>query len=520
MEGIIKRCAGIGAKSTIAIVASLVLGVQTTTAQIVEHNVNVTGKGAEGYDVGQLGRQENEPSCAVNPLNELNVLCAYNWYGFADLPDKQGDSWIGFSETRNGITFIRRALTGTRQNSWNGQDFAADPTMLVWPGGAAVTNISGIRGGNSVMQIQRMMELNTETGFRHISEAGQIEIAAISGSNFIDKPDTRIIMDPNGGTTSVTMTLETGETVTREWPNFRIIVTFAVFNGSQQNIRTYSTWSDGFGAPGTWSNPRQITQTSGLDQGLSVANKGDQVLYVVRRFQEGNETDSIMGAISKNRGNRIGKVFKITDICAFDQVTLPDTAITVDSVSFRTNDFPWVSATGDEFLLVYSERPRDAAGNCVFNQGTRIMARSSRNGTSWSDAVEISPVAGHAFQFMPAVSCARGSCQALWYDTRNESLAFEAALTGIGTKHWEENPFIEDFDVQDGVLGYLRFRRTADVYTNRIRFAGNGDPLPDALSERVSVYQIDYDTNNEPYEREFNPDERAQFCRQYGAIQW
>ena len=432
-------------------------------------------------------------------------MCAYNWYGFADLPDKQGDTWIGFSETRDGRVFIRRPLTGTRANSWSGQDFAADPTMLAWPGGAAVTNIAGVRGGNSVMQIQRMMEVNSETGFRHISEAGQIEIAAISGVNFIDKPDARVIIDPQGGTQSVTMTLETGETVTREWPKFRIVVTYAVFNGSNQNIRTYSTYSDDFGAAGSWSNPQQITNSSGLDQGLSVANIGNEILYTVRRFSEGTETDAVVGAISKNRGQKIGKVFEITDICAFDQVTLPDSAITQDAVSFRTNDFPWVGATGDSYVLAYSERPRDGAGNCILDQGTRIMVRTSQNGTSWSDPVEVSPVAGHAFQFMPALNCARGNCQVLWYDTRNESAAFADALAGRTADHWANNPFIEDFSVVDGNLGALYFRRTADVYTSRITIAGNGDPITSVTPERVSVYQLGVDEFNNVFEREFNP---------------
>ena len=183
--------------------------------------------------------------------------------------------------------FIRRLLTGTKKNFWNGQGFMADPTMLVSEGFAAVTSISGIRGGNSIMQIQRMMELNTETGFRHFSEAGQIEIATISGSNFIDKPDARLIPHPDGGREEVTMTLEDGRTVTRELPRVRIVVTFAVFNGSAQNIRTFVTYNDCFGAAGCWSNPKQISQTSGLDQGLSVANIGSKFLYVIRRFADG-----------------------------------------------------------------------------------------------------------------------------------------------------------------------------------------------------------------------------------------
>ena len=166
------------------------LGSQSASAQeiqgVVDYNVNVTGTCAPPYelddgtvvefDCGQVGRQQNEPSCKVNPLNELNKLCAYNEYSLSDLPDKQGDTVIGYSESRDG-QFIRRLLTGTRPNNWNGQGFMADPTMLVSEGCAAVTSISGIRGGNSGMQIQRMFELNRETGFRFVWDAGQFDIA-------------------------------------------------------------------------------------------------------------------------------------------------------------------------------------------------------------------------------------------------------------------------------------------------------------------------------------------------------
>lgn len=483
------------------------------TSGVVDYNVNVTGTCAPPYtlddgtiiefDCGQVGRQQNEPSCKVNPLNELNRLCAYNDYSLSDLPGKQGDTVIGYSESRDG-RFIRRPLTGTRQNHWNGQDFMADPTMLVSEGFAAVTSISGIRGGNSVMQIQRMIELNTETGFRFYSEAGQVEIAKISGSNFIDKPDSRLIDHPSGGTEEVTMTLEDGRTITRELKRVRIVVTFAVFNGSSQNIRTYVTYNDCFGAAECWSNPKQISQTSGLDQGLSVANVGNTFLYVMRRFAEGTEADTIVGSVDKRAGaGNPGKVFDIgsdPEICAFDQVTLPDPLSPRNAVSFRTNDFPWVSATANEFVLVYAERPRDAAGNCL-DQGSRVVARTSQNGTKWSEAVEVSPVNGHAFQFMQSVACNDEFCQVLWYDTRNESAVYDALLgASVDEKHWEQNPFIEDFDVNDSNLGNLRFRRTADVYTTRIDIAGNGDPVPNLQPERVSRYVVD----DQGIEREVN----------------
>jgi hypothetical protein len=503
-------------------VASVVLLSTTASAQVVDENVNVTGSPAEGYDLGQPARQENEVSCAANPLNESNIVCAYNWYGYADLPDKQGDAWIAFSETTDGRRFIRRPLTGTKQNYSLGKEFAADPTMLVWPGGAAVTSIVGDRNGNSVMVIQRMMELNRESGFRHVSEAGQIEVASILGSNFIDKPDAKVLIKPGGGTRTVTMTLEEKDengnnlVVTRDWPEMTICVAFAVFNGSTQNVRTYSTCSDDFGAAGSWSNPRQISQTSGLDQGLSITNIGDTILYTARRFDSG-EGDAVIGAISNDRGYRIGKVFEITDLCAFDQPTLPDTGSADPDewrrAAARTNAFPWVSATGSRFVLVYAERPRDAQGHCLGDYsnvaGTRVMMRTSSNGTNWSDAVPVTPPGQPVhFEFMPNVACARGACNVVFYSTLTESQAFEALLGGPGgaaSRKWETDPYIDDFNVTDANLGLLRYRRTVDVFSSKITILGDGTPVPSANPERASRYQIDYDASGTPYEKESNP---------------
>lgn len=514
-------CASAKIRRSTCVFATLFLASAIASAQVVEGNVDVTGSPAAGYDLGQPARQENEPSCAVNPLNSSNILCAYNWYGYADLPAKQGDAWIGFSETTDGRQFIRRPLTGTKLNYPLGKGFAADPTMLVWPGGAAVTSIVGDRNGNTEMVIQRMVELNRESGFRHVSEAGQIVIASIQGSNFIDKPDAEVFIKPGGGTRTVTMTLEEKDkngknlVVTRQWPEMTICVAFAVFNGSTQNVRTYSTCSDDFGAAGSWSNPRQISQTSGLDQGLSMANIGDTILYTARRFDSG-DGDAIIGAISKDRGYRIGKVFTITDLCAFDQPTLPDAGSTLpdplNRAAARTNDFPWVSATGSQFVLVYAERPRDAQGNCLSDYshtaGSRIVMRTSSDGTHWTKAVPVTPPNLNEpvhFEFMPNVACARGACNVIFYSTLTESENFESLLTGAADQAWQHDPYIDDFNVNDAKLGLLRYRRSVDVFSSKITIASDGTPTTSANPERVSRYQVDYDAAGNPYEIEWNP---------------
>ena len=275
----------------------------SASAQVTQ-NVNVTGAPEAGFD-WQLYRQENEVSCGTNPNNELIILCAYNWYGYADLPNKLGDAWIAMSYTRDGENFTHKPLTGTLGKEYLGFGAAADPTTMVFPGGAIISNIVIDRDGNSKMVAQRLVEVNRETGSPYALEKRQQEISFIQGVNFIDKPSGAIIVRPGGGFREVTITTdetdENGEfiQVIRMWPEFTVCVSYAVFGGSNQNVRTYASCSDDFGAEGTWSNPRQISQnnTGGVDQGLAMAAIDDKVLYVARRFDSG-DGDAIIGSIA------------------------------------------------------------------------------------------------------------------------------------------------------------------------------------------------------------------------------
>ena len=451
----------------------------------VQENVNVTGTRAPFagtptwvdpitgqtpgvnriYNNGQLARQENEPSCGINPLNKLNILCSFNWYGFADRRE-QGDAWIGFSESLDGRTFTRRPLTGyNAHKNPIGKEFAADPTMLVFPGGAMVTFIAGDRSGNSVM---------------------------------VDHDN-----DP-----STPPQLE----ITRDWPNFRVVVSFADFGGSGENIRTWSTYSDDFGV--TWSNKRQISNTSGLDQGLSIEDKGDDLLYVFRRFDSGENRASIMGALSGDRGERIGKVFEITDICDFDMITSPSDE-NPNRASVRSNAFPWLSATDTHFVLAYVERPRDGAdglsGSCLNGYvdnapgdtelfdgvaGTRVVVRTSTDGKNWSAPKPVMPFNTNRkpwvdepdpntalppvhFNFMPTLDCARGSCNVIYYSTLTESQTYEK-LANDPAKPWEKTGFVEDFSVGNSKY----YRRFLDIFSTKIKILhGTGnDPGTPILS--------------------------------------
>jgi hypothetical protein len=379
-------------------------------------NVNVSGSPRPNFDWDPY-RQENEVSCGINPDNELIKLCAMNGYGYADVPDKLGDAWIWMSTTRNGYDWTNQPITGTIGDEYLGAGFAADPTVVVFPRGAIITSIAGDRDGNTKMYAQRLVEMPRETGIPYALEKRQQVITNFSGVNFIDKPHTEIIIKPDGAFRDVTVTTNEKDAFgefrqeLRQWPEFTICVSYAVFGGSKENVRTFATCSDDFGVEGSWSNPRQITQnnTGGLDQGMSSAAIGDEMLYVTRRFNTG-DGDAIIGALAKG-GYRPGKTFFITDICPFDQETAPNDGNPKRS-SPRTLDFPWVSATDEYYVLTYVDRPRDGDGNCLPSYdgigGTRTMIRTSADGLNWSAPVPVLPFGEPVvhFNFQPNVACA------------------------------------------------------------------------------------------------------------------
>ena len=197
-----------------AVVALVAIASNPVAAESsVEQNSNTVGVTPEGHYRGYPAMQDNEASCAFNPILPRNIVCAWNASGGSDDPDGPGDTWIRFSESQDGgRTFVNRYLTGSIMNPATsiGQQFAADPVMLCWPGGcgtimlASTRGLAGGTGGGIYMQL--MMDMNTESGFRHFSKAGLDQVYRSTGSHFADKPHAVYMLDEdNPGTIEVTI---------------------------------------------------------------------------------------------------------------------------------------------------------------------------------------------------------------------------------------------------------------------------------------------------------------------------
>ena len=479
------------AVAALGVVASLSCLPQTAIAQSgVEQNSNVVGRTPPGYYRGIPGMQDNEPSCAINPILPRNIVCAWNASGGSD--DLIGDTWLRFSESLDGgRTFFNRYLNGSNLNPSTsvGQEFGADPVMVCWPGGCGTVMIASTRaekgGLGGGIYLQLMADVNVETGFRKAFKVNLDQVYRSTGSHFADKPHAIYMLDEaNPGTIDVSIPVEmpdgTIEQFQAAWPKARIVVVFALFNPSKTDIEILSTYSDDYGT--SWSNPKQIAVTSGRDQGVSLAAIGDTIFYGFRRFANGNEPDAMMGVVSTNAGRTVGKPFVIADnVCIYDSPTLPGTAGSSAAAS-RTNDFPWVSQDGSNFVMVYSERRQSPGGGCLTNPNAPSDARikavvGTADGNTWSAPVEVAPNVAHGFQFMPVVDCALGICQVAWWDSRRDSARTIDFLSGSpdgfaqsALSAFVNLPVLADFNF--GLQGYpqvMQFRRTADMFTKKVR---------------------------------------------------
>ena len=492
---------------------------------LVGRNTNAVGPTPEGYYRGIPHYQDNEAHCDGNPLLPGNYVCMANGYAGAD--DAIGDAWPRILETQdNTRTWLSRFATGSAADSATdlGLGFGADPIMVCFPGGCGGFFIASTRaegggtGGGIYMQL--LPEFNIEVGFRHLSEAGPRIVQLGTGTNFLDKIDATFLMDTdNPGTIAVAMNVEKGngltEVVTKEWPKGRFVVVYASINSSNQNVRIFSTYSDDYGL--SWSPPKQVANTTGVDTGVAVASIDDTIFYAYRQFQDdsGGEADAVYGAVSTNRGQTVKNPFLVVDnLCAFDQPTLPvesdPNPPPFQTVASRTNNFVDVSNDGENFVMVLANRLPDPQGGCLtqpfdYPASSRVLVTTAgSNGRNWSAPIEIAPrddpsfpQNGHSFQFMPAVDCVLGVCQAIWYDSINDSIRNIQFLTDQGKSDavtaFVNFPLLGDFFFpRNGENGpeVIQFRRTVDVYTRQFEVNNGSIAFQDADPVRVSKYQL------------------------------
>lgn len=449
-------------------------------------SVNLIGPTLDPFDIPDVGlKQQNEPACAIRPDNPGCVICAYNDYRTVD---NLGDAWQGVSmscDVGTGDTWESRIAPGHPGHPHPvDAAFAADPSLAALPGMAIFNFIGGYREENrGVLAIQHWLEVNREDSDPYEPAARTVIAESGTEGRFIDKPDMLAILDsPDGqGTISLDFEMENPDlgTISRAFPTGDLIVAYAVFTGSS-SIKLQVKTSDDWGK--TWKNQStKLSEGQNLVSGISLTAIGDTVLAVWRRAGDNNDRDSIMYAVSDDRGKKWTKGEVLADICRFDQVSFASG----DYVTFRTNDFPWTANDGENFYVFYSDRNWNGESDCSSGKPRIVFHHSTPDSIDWSNgpaALDDSAAAGPGLQFMPTAFGAKGKVQVAWYDSRREA-TLPDPLAGL--EYWRDSA------LGDYATPVANVHRKVDVYTARITADKDGDGKPEVSeATRVSRYRI------------------------------
>ena len=381
--------------------------------QFPEQNVNmVSGTQWPGGD--PFLRQQNEPSIAVSTRNPLHLLAAANDYRSVDIPfnapsrpdeEDTGDAWIGvFKSKDGGNMWWSNLLDGYPQltNSTSplkGFQAGADP--VVRAGNNGMFYLTGIvlnRGDNPLggVFMARFIDSNkTEVG-DPIEYVDTKLIDKGTSGQFIDKPWLFVAPNPNGGQCTVN-----GQTFDAQ----NIYLAYSVFVGNDNNIRTKVMFTKSSDCGATWAMPIKLSETYTINQGAAIAVDGSSGVYVFwRRFQGGNDPDSIIMAKSTNGGGSFTKGTVVTNIAPFGQGT--------GAAAIRTNAYP-TAAVDNVGRVHVAWSQRDA------NDDGRIMLITSTDGgTTWSTPRQVDTSTDRGHQFMPSMIFSAGKLSIAWYDLR------------------------------------------------------------------------------------------------------
>jgi hypothetical protein len=464
-------------------------------------------------------RQQNEPSCAINPENPLRVCCGFNDYRGIDIPEL-GDAWEGIAcSIDGGESWNSQLIPGHRADPLYSLDleFAADPNLVSVPGGLVFNYIAANRDQVGGLFVQLYAWKNKEDGWPIEPVGGPRLVSKGTSGRFIDKPHAFGFGAENGETVTWSWENENG-LQTRELPAGSLAISAAVFTGNENNDSTkINYWtSDDWGM--TWNQPTKLTESKGINSGINIAANGDNVCAIWRRFDDNNESNAIFQACSTDAGGKFTRPKKIVDICPFDLVTLNGEEPTPGIVSLRSNTFPVIAGDGSRFYAFWTDRgyafDSDGPDGCAmtkpllddngdpvlddvtgepkedFNEsfGRIVYSVSSNGGKNWSGPEMVEDVVGAdpscpvanpngfpGHQFMPAAYGAGQEVLLTWFDTRCDQ---------VNQYRETVDPQVDKQMIldlwQDGVG---LWRHSADIRAIKL---ANGAPV--GGSEQVSKY--------------------------------
>jgi hypothetical protein len=438
--------------------------------------VNTLGPVPAGANPNLAGnpkhKQRNEDSCDVSPQNPWVVLCANNDYRGIEV---FGDSWIGLSTSIDGARTWRDRLLDGFPASPAGIG-AADPVVRTVPSLGLVAYITLSRSdGRGTLSLAVLHERNKENG-----EPYQFYQTRVIGSGtpgrFSDKPAMIAVLDPAGGTLTVGG---------RSIPKGTVHFAYSLFPGNDNNSSSqiFHLFSRDYGL--TWSNPKKLSESLGINQGvdLAVDDATNTIVATWRQIADTNQTDAIVSARSDDGGQTWSKPAVVWTAPAgafFDQDT--------SAVQFRTRSMPSIVHDGGAFHLFWSAR-----GFAPNADDARIVVSSSRDGRTWSAPAAINPYAGRGHQIIPQAAVAGGRVQVDWIDTRNnEPGSFGRSISDFRTDA-NGNPVPLDAPSPPaGSAPHYIYRQSGDIYAAQAANApASGSPaLTFGGSQPVSRYRF------------------------------
>ncbi len=486
-----------------AVLAVTAVNAQTSlpvTAGDPGPNSNVVGPTVvnDVWDIRDVAlKSQNEPACGVRPGNNACYLCAYNDNRTVDVP-AVGDGWISMSTSCDGgVTWTSRPIPGHNAHPAPiGETFAADPRLLVLPGfgpldpGVAILGfIAGDRDSDrGVAAVQHWPAINQEDADHYEPALNTTIVDLGSEGRFVDKPELFGFIDPPDQQRPVTIRVQMEDPslgvdgfIERTVPSGLLFMAWATFTGDNGGSKIFYKVSTDWGQ--TWRNQSyKLSEEQNLVSGIAMTGIGDEVVAVWRRVADNNDFNEFLVSRITQDGKKSSKGEVIASVCAFDQLS----ETTSSTVTFRTNDFPWLANDGNNYFLFYSDR--GFGGSDCLSGRPRIVFKQSTDGLNWggpATAIDDSAAtdtlsngeipAGDGFQFMPAAFGANGEILVAWYDTRREELPAPG----------EDVAFVADYPSPAG-----RVFRQLDVYSTRIRSAGPGLAPEIADPIRVSQYRI------------------------------
>ncbi len=196
------------------------------------------------------------------------------------------------------------------------------------------------------LSLGRWTERNKENGDRYTFLDNAV-IGSGTPGRFADKPAMVVVLSQGGlggGVTTV------GD---RAVPNGVIHFGYAIFPGNTNNSSSeiYHLMSADYGR--TWSNPKKLSESVGINQGIDFAVGGNTVVATWRRIKDGNEPDAIMFARSTDGGKTWSKASVLSLGTFFDQDS--------SDLQFRTRSMPSIVHDGTAFHVFWAARGKSAS---------------------------------------------------------------------------------------------------------------------------------------------------------------